>query len=103
MCSSKNIPLPRMFSFCLMVFSVYFCTVKPPPPKNFQCLTITGLVMSSGVSTTFTSSKDGRGILYFCCIDLHSRCNILEQSDKLDSVSLKISVSNLRFVTYRYL
>ena len=82
MCSSKNIPLPRMFSFCLMIFSVYFCTVKPPPPKNFQCLTITGLVMSSGVFKTFTSSKDGRGILYFCNIDLHSSCNILEQSDK---------------------
>ena len=85
MCSSKNIPLPGMFSFCLMIFSAFICTVKPPPPKNFQCLTITG----------FTSSKDVRGILYVCNIDLHSRCNILEQSDKqvLSCFSVHSSVS----------
>ena len=35
-------------------------------------------IMSSGVPRTFTSSKDGRGILYFCNIDLHSICDILE-------------------------
>ena len=79
MCSSKNIPLPRMFSFCLMIFSVYFCTVKPPPPKNFQCLTITGLVMSSGVSKTFTSSKDGIFATLICIPDVISWNNLINR------------------------